>query len=851
MAYTTAPLFLVEITVWDPGLSATKVLRYATGQGFVTKPSETPASTFYDARVKKAMDIDRTMFSGRSTMGRSTVGVGDLILDNADGALDALVDYGFDGQSIVVRRATKLNPSYPADFTSYTLTALNAEFTSSEVRIALRDRQQVLASTPFQTTKYAGDNSLPSGLEGVATDLKGKPKPVCYGVVKNVPAPCVNTSKLIYQVNDGLIDSVDDVYDSGVSLSTGYQWTQQTSIPSGAGNCAAFGNGLFVVAGDAGELRTSPDGVTWTSRTSGFGATSISAVAYGGGTWVIVGGSHKIATSTDGITWTMVTNSVTGGINCIAFGAGVFVIGTTTAEIWTSPDGATWTNRTSPFGTPLGVAAVAFGNGVFMAAGGSGIGGTYYIATSADGTTWGLNSTKVPAQPYSVGYGEGVFYIGYNSSGAGKVLATSDNGASFIQRSTGVLVIVYSWAYGNGRILAGGLLDSADFPTSIAASPDGGKTWVAAAANIPANGLAFGNDTFVACTNSFIYSTAVPGTYGSLSSLLNDALAPAPGTFKYFADADGSYFRLGSRPVGIITADVSEGSTVAARTHAQIFKNTVLRCSAFSGSDVSSSDITALDSADSSVAGIWTGPDDDSSCADIADRIAQSCGAGWWNDSTGLFRIARLVAPSGSAALSLTPNDFKRPLERITPSDQGAGIPTYKVTLRYGRYYQTITTDLASGVDDASRAAFAHEWRDTTDSDSTVLTAHPLSQPLVIESLYANASDAATEATRVLTLRKIQRGFYEIVTELNADTASLDIGNVIGLINARFGMSVVGDTAQTYTGLFRVLDVRPNATAKELTLVVWGRPTVRNRITKDGSYRVTSTGVYRITSAEA
>jgi hypothetical protein len=44
---------------------------------------------------------------------------------------------------------------------------------------------------------------------------------VCYGVVKNVPAPCVNTSKLIYQVNDGAVDSIDAVYDRGVPLLVG------------------------------------------------------------------------------------------------------------------------------------------------------------------------------------------------------------------------------------------------------------------------------------------------------------------------------------------------------------------------------------------------------------------------------------------------------------------------------------------------------------------------------------------------------------------------------------------------------------------------------------------------------
>jgi hypothetical protein len=55
-----------------------------------------------------------------------------------------------------------------------------ADFSWSQLTISLRDRQAEL-NAPLQTVTYAGNNVLPSGLEGVATDIKGKEKPRLYG----------------------------------------------------------------------------------------------------------------------------------------------------------------------------------------------------------------------------------------------------------------------------------------------------------------------------------------------------------------------------------------------------------------------------------------------------------------------------------------------------------------------------------------------------------------------------------------------------------------------------------------------------------------------------------------------
>jgi hypothetical protein len=58
-----------------------------------------------------------------------------------------------------------------------------------------------------------------------------------------------------------------------------------------------------VAAGEAGQLRTSTDAITWVTRTSTFGTTAIEFVAFGGGLFVAVGGGATVRSSSDGITW--------------------------------------------------------------------------------------------------------------------------------------------------------------------------------------------------------------------------------------------------------------------------------------------------------------------------------------------------------------------------------------------------------------------------------------------------------------------------------------------------------------------------------------------------------------------
>jgi hypothetical protein len=162
-----------------------------------------------------------------------------------------------------------------------------------------------------------------------------------------------------------------------------------------------YGNGLFVAVGDGGAILTSPDGVTWTPRTSGTD-NSLYGVAHGNGLFVAVGGDGAILTSPDGVSWTARASGTRNLLYGVAYGNGLFVAVGDRGAILTSPDGVTWTQRTS--GTSNGLSSVTYGNGTFVAVGWDGA-----ILTSPDGANWTPRTSGTGNPLDGVTYGNGLF----------------------------------------------------------------------------------------------------------------------------------------------------------------------------------------------------------------------------------------------------------------------------------------------------------------------------------------------------------------------------------------------------------------------------------------------------------
>lgn len=210
-----------------------------------------------------------------------------------------------------------------------------------------------------------------------------------------------------------------------VTSPDGVTWTARTSGTSYnlVGVCWAAGLGLFVACGnDSGgfnaEIRTSPDGITWTQRYAAANPPALNGVATNaaGTTVIAFGTAGLILSSTNGTSWTSRTSQFSTDIILQAtWNGSLFVAVGGSGKISTSPDGITWTARTS--GTVNGLIGVAANpaTGRTVATGGTGT-----VITSADGITWGTGNVLQSlgsGNIIQIGFGDGAFIVGPLGSG--------------------------------------------------------------------------------------------------------------------------------------------------------------------------------------------------------------------------------------------------------------------------------------------------------------------------------------------------------------------------------------------------------------------------------------------------
>jgi len=145
---------------------------------------------------------------------------------------------------------------------------------TAQIVFQTRDPRSVLTAN-LQTTLYAGTNVGSAGVEGTATDIMGKPKPILYGRASNIPGVQVNTSQLIWQVSDATA-YVDCVRDGGVALTPAVQRGNLASLYANTPSpgyydwCNVSSEGTFVKVGSTPQFSLGMDvyeGATIADRT--------------------------------------------------------------------------------------------------------------------------------------------------------------------------------------------------------------------------------------------------------------------------------------------------------------------------------------------------------------------------------------------------------------------------------------------------------------------------------------------------------------------------------------------------------------------------------------------------------
>jgi predicted RecA/RadA family phage recombinase len=309
------------------------------------------------------------------------------------------------------------------DGTGHYLT-LSAAITAGEKYILLKD----------------GEHSISSNITISDQKITGESK-------RNTILKFTNNSKLIF-------DSTGNIVNEGGSGTYEIKLAQDDDLITKAGTQdlgftavdydnswrqVTYGNGIFVAVAYTGtnnRVITSPDGITWTSRTSATENNWLS-VTYGNSLFVAVansGTNDRVMTSPDGITWTSRTSAADNDWLSVTYGNNLFVAVASTGtsdRVMTSPDGITWTSRTSAADNDW--ESVIYGNSLFVAVADSGTNNR--VMTSPDGINWTSRTSAANNNWQSVTYGNSLF-VAVANSGTGDRVMTSPDGINWTSKTS-------------------------------------------------------------------------------------------------------------------------------------------------------------------------------------------------------------------------------------------------------------------------------------------------------------------------------------------------------------------------------------------------------------------------------
>lgn len=190
-------VLLAEVDYYDESSSPSASTAYFASETYITGSADTPANTLYQQRIAGSPFFRRVM--SPAFAGRTFLNVGQIDLNNIDGALDEWLDYGVDGRQIVLKLG---DPSWSIDQFQTILTGRvkGVEVGSDAVlSLIIKDEAQEL-NEPIQ-----GD--LVSA--GEQTD---QPIPLTFGEVYNIrpiKVPLGTSPETYkYQIHDGPVKDV-------------------------------------------------------------------------------------------------------------------------------------------------------------------------------------------------------------------------------------------------------------------------------------------------------------------------------------------------------------------------------------------------------------------------------------------------------------------------------------------------------------------------------------------------------------------------------------------------------------------------------------------------------------------
>ena len=233
------------------------------------------------------------------------------------------------------------------------------------------------------------------------------------------------------------------------SIDRGLTWTDDQQLSASGGNdfellyTVAWGGGKFLALGW--RVMISDDGKTWNDLGTAPLQDWVSSAVYTGNGFVGIGGYGLRVISPDGNTWTehKIDNVPARSHDGLAFGAmlGGRIVATNNDGVrtYSTDGGLSW--QTSQGSTTVTTTHVAFGNGIFVAAGNSAT-----VRSTDGGATW-QPMVAVPAAVQAIVFADAHF----TAVADGHVLTSAD-GASWVDHAVPGLA-ARPLAYGAGTYL--------------------------------------------------------------------------------------------------------------------------------------------------------------------------------------------------------------------------------------------------------------------------------------------------------------------------------------------------------------------------------------------------------------
>lgn len=155
-------------------------------------------------------------------------------------------------------------------------------------------------------------------------------------------------------------------------------------------------------------------------------------------------------------------------------------------------------------------------------------------------------------------------------------------------------------------------------------------------------------------------------------------------------------------------------------------------------------------------------------------------------------------------------------LDKIVSSDEGRGVPAWKITVNYKKMWTVQSEDsLALALTDAEKALYSREYRHTVKENTAILDQFPEAVELEFNTLLTEKRDAEDLADRLMTLYGVKREMFSLVANYDVTVnEAIDLGDTVTVTHPRYGLENGKD--------FVITGIRYNAKKYEIELELWG-----------------------------